>query len=198
MSNELKKKRLVILISGTPGTGKTTIAQYLKKKYSANVLNLTELAIQKDFILEIDEERQTKIVDLKKLLPFLESFIPSHQDNLIIEGHYADVVPDHLTSVFIILRTEPHILEKRLKEKKFSPSKILENIQSEILGACTSAALETHEREKIYEVDTSNSPVDETIKTIQFLIERKPPTNIGKINWMRKLEESNELLRYFP
>ncbi|MFX1294315.1 MAG: adenylate kinase family protein [Promethearchaeota archaeon] len=194
----MKHQKLVIIISGTPGTGKTSVARELKEWYSALHINLTDLAIENNLIIKNDVDRETKIVDLGKLIPFLENLIKSHSSNIIIEGHYADIVPDSLISIIIILRTNPHVLERRLKEKQFSFSKIQENLQSEILGSCTSAALETHKRKKIYEVDNSNISVQKTVKLIQIFIEKKPPSNVGKINWMHKLEENNELLKYFP
>ncbi len=193
----MQREHLVIIFSGTPGTGKTTIARLLKDIFSAEYLNLTETVIANDFILETDEERETKVADLDKLIPFLENFISVHSQNIIIEGHYADIVPDSLISVFIILRTDPKVLEQRLIEKKFSPLKIQENLQSEILGSCTSAALESHDKSKIYEVDTSIATFKEIIKNVQTLIETRPPSNVGRINWMQRLDD-NELMKYFP
>ncbi len=190
-------KRLVLLISGTPGTGKSTLAQELKYKISATCINLTEIALENNFILETDVKRRTEVVNLEKLVPFLKKFIKSTSDNLIIEGHYADIVPDALVSVCIILRTDPQVLEHRLNEKQFFPSKIQENLQAEILGLCTSYALESLDPAKIYEVDTSHASLEETIRIILDLINKRPISNVGEINWMQKLEDNNELMKYF-
>lgn len=188
---------LVIGISGTPGTGKTTIATKLKEVLSAVCINLTEIAIENDFILEEDDERDTKIVNTEKLIPFIEKIIETHSGNIIIEGHYADLIPDPLLSLLIILRTEPPVLEQRLINKHFSPQKVLENIQSEILGSCTSSALETHDRTKIYEVDSSIESPERILERIQTIIETNPPSNVGQINWMQNIGEK-ALLKYFP
>ena len=193
----MKPNWLVILISGTPGTGKTTIAQILKKNYSALCINLTDTALEKGFILEEDSERQTNVADLEKLVPFIEDLIKKHKGNMIIEGHYVDVIPDELITILIILRTDPHILESRLDAKGFWPSKIRENIQSEILGTCTSFALETHDRNKIYEIDTSTATPDEIVKKIQYFIENRPISNVGEINWLQKLEANDKLMEFF-
>ena len=190
-------ERLVIVLSGTPGTGKTTIALELKTLYSALLINLTDFAIENDLILEYDAQRQTKIVDLEALVPKLEQSIKAQKGNIIVEGHFADIVPESLTSIFIILRTDPHILEDRLKKKHFNSLKIQENLQSEILGVCTSAALESQDRKRIYEIDTSTVSVDDTIKQIQNFIQQRPLSNLGTINWMRELEERNELINFF-
>jgi len=193
----MEKERAVILISGTPGTGKTAIAQVLKEEYTAFHLNLTDIAIENGFILEEDIDRQTKVVDEDKLALFIEDFIKTHPSNIIIEGHYADIVPDELITVFIVLRTDPHVLEQRLQEKRFAISKIQENIQSEILGTCTSFALETHDRAKMYEVDTSTAALDECVKIIQQYIEERPASNVGEINWLQKLDAADKLMDFF-
>lgn len=193
----MKKERVVILISGTPGTGKTAIAQVLKEDYSAFHLNLTDVAIENGFILEEDTDRQTKVIDEDKLVLFIEDFIKTHPSNIIVEGHYADIVPDELTTVFIVLRTDPHVLEQRLQERQFPSSKIRENIQSEVLGTCTSFALETHDRTKIYEVDTSTASLTETVKIIQNYIKNRPASNVGEINWMQKLDAADKLMELF-
>lgn len=193
----MNPNRLVILISGTPGTGKSTVAQLLTKKYAALCVNLTDTALENGFIIEEDSERQTNVADLEKLIPFIENLIKKCKGNMIIEGHYVDVISDELISILIILRTDPQILESRLEEKGFWPSKIRENIQSEILGTCTSFALETHDRNKIYEVNTSTAPLDEIVEKIQYFIENRPESNLGEINWLQKLDATDKLMEFF-
>lgn len=193
----ISRKYLVIGISGSPGTGKTTIASLLNEKLSAQTINLTEIALKHNFIQESDNQRDTKIVDLKKLIPFLEKTIESHSKNIIVEGHYADIIPETFLSILIILRTDPQVLEQRLLKKEFAPLKIMENLQAEILGSCTASALEVHDREKIYEVDTSIDHPAKTLDIILALINEQPPSNVGQINWLQQLDQ-NTLLKYFP
>ncbi|MHA1265631.1 MAG: adenylate kinase family protein [Candidatus Helarchaeota archaeon] len=189
--------RVVLAISGTPGTGKTTIATALKSQLSALYFNLTDIAITNGFILEEDFVRNTKVVDIEQLSTYIIDQIKLHQKNLIFEGHYVDIIPDEYITLLIILRTEPTELKHRLKRKGFSPQKIQENVQSEILGTCTSVALETHDPKKLYEIDTTNISVAEALLQIKHLLTNRPHSNIGKINWLQKLTEK-ELLTFFP
>jgi adenylate kinase len=194
----MQEAKLIILISGTPGTGKTTIAYLMKELLSAEYINLTEIVIKNKFSRETDENRKTEIVDLKKVIPFLKQFIKSHPNkDIIIDGHYADIVPDSITSILIVLRTDPRVLEKRLIDKQFPSPKIQENLQSEILGSCTQFALKAHNRKKIYEIDTSSLPAEVIVANILKIIKEKPPSNVGEINWMQILEEHDELIKYF-
>ncbi|TFG04811.1 MAG: hypothetical protein EU536_03700 [Promethearchaeota archaeon] len=189
--------QLVIGLSGTPGTGKTTIANILTGMLSALHLNLTEIAIQNDFILEDDLERNTKVADLDRIQQYLTVQITSTSRNIIIEGHYADIIPDRLLTMLIILRTSPNVLEKRLIAKNFFAPKVLENLQSEILGSCTKAALDLHNKQKLYELDTSFQSPEDVAHQILRLIQERPRSNVGQINWMHDLS-AEETLRYFP
>ena len=56
-------KKTVILILGTPSVGKTTIAQELTKKMSANYINLNSLAYNYNLIQGYDEYRKTAIIN---------------------------------------------------------------------------------------------------------------------------------------
>jgi adenylate kinase len=56
---------MIIAITGTPGTGKTTVASILKKK-GFIVVDLKQVAFDNDFIIGIDKERNSSIVDVKK------------------------------------------------------------------------------------------------------------------------------------
>jgi len=188
----------VIIISGTPGTGKTRVASILAKKINGLHIDLSKLVLKEKLYKEIDKERETAVADLNKLIPRLIEIIKSTNSPIIIEGHYAEIVPASLVDVAIILRTHPKELEKRLKEKKFKKSKIRENIQAEILGVCSYNALNTYGKEKIYEIDTTSKTPNETVELILKIIEGKDEKyRIGKIDWLKVLEEEGTLGEFF-
>ena len=57
----------VILITGTPCTGKTTTAKALASKLGAEYINLTDLAKTYNLTLGEDKERNTLIIDEEKM-----------------------------------------------------------------------------------------------------------------------------------
>ena len=76
---------------------------------------------------------------------------------MLIEGHYADLVKSDQIQAAIILRCQPEILSQRLAERQYSPAKINENVQAEIVGDCTSYMLEKGrlmETHCIFEINT--------------------------------------------
>ena len=65
----------VIVITGTPGVGKTTISKALATKLRALYLSVGDLVKTENLILGVDVERQTLIADLKKLRERINSII---------------------------------------------------------------------------------------------------------------------------
>jgi len=188
----------VIVISGTPGTGKTTVASMLSKKIKGTHIDLSELVLKEKLYKEVDKKRETVVADLNKLLSRLKEIIKSTNSPIIIEGHYAEIVPSEFVNIAVILRAHPKELKKRLKEKNFKENKIRENIQAEILGVCSYNALNTYNKEKIYEIDTTSKTPNETVELILKIIEGKNEEyKIGKIDWLIVLEKEGTLNEFF-
>ena len=139
-------------ITGTPGTGKTTVAEALDKEITSIKEFARErgLGEEKD-IFEIDVER------VKEELP----------EDCWIEGHLA-----HKAGVdyCIVLRTRPDVLEERLKERDYSEEKIEENLEAEKMDLILSEAFENC---KIYEIDTTGKSVEETVEEIEEAVKNK-------------------------
>jgi len=195
MTETMKK---IIILSGTPGTGKTTVAKELASILSARIIDINKEVIENRFFTN-DQERNTKIADLNQLKEHLIRKIQQINSNIIIiEGHYADVVPNELVYKAIILRTHPEKLHNRLVQKKFSIEKISENLQAEILGDCVYHALESYDKNKVFEIDNSELSIKETINKILMLIQSdKKQPKIKNIDWLELLEKNGSLSKYF-
>ena len=57
---------MIVALSGTPGTGKTSVSALLQKE-GYEVVSLNEIAIKKGFIEGIDKKRNSKILDINRL-----------------------------------------------------------------------------------------------------------------------------------
>ena len=194
----------IIIISGTPGCGKTSIANELSKLIDARILSLNELAVSDDFSFEYDKERKTYIVDFKIFLPYILKKIKMIKMNpsqfLIIESHFSDIIPNKLIDYVFILRCDPDELGKRLKKKNFDLNKIAENVQSEILGNCVNYLVQKKLKKTIFEIDTTNRNVESVAKTINDIIFAKINVEnyyLGKIDWLKKLFQEDRLVEFF-
>jgi len=189
---------LVILISGTPGTGKSTISTYLSKVLSAKYIDVGKFAIMEKLYSSYDEDRQSFIVDIERLQKRLKEIIEEEGNDIILDTHIVDVVPSNYVDFVIILRTDPRILEKRLQKKGYPKKKVKENVQAEILGTCTYHAVNYYGKDRVYELDTSLINVDTIIRQILEIINGKGTKyRVGRIDWLEILEKANLLRKYF-
>ena len=58
---------MIILITGVPGTGKTTISKILARKLQAHHVDVSKLVFSENFVLRKDVMRNTLIADLETL-----------------------------------------------------------------------------------------------------------------------------------
>jgi len=157
-------KRLVISITGTPGTGKTSVARELARAGWVH-LELNKLVKKEKLYSGFDKKRKTWIVDEKKLKKFVEDFIKKNpQKNIVVDSHISHILPAKFFSAVFVLRCEPKILEKRLKEKKWSKEKIRENVEAEIIGLIEWEAKQKHG--KVFVINLRKNSVQATANAI--------------------------------
>ena len=166
-----------IFITGTPCTGKTTIAS----KLNGHLIKINDLARSHDFILGVDEDKGYQIIDIDKLSEHIYHLIQNSNETLIFEGHVSHLC-DGADKV-IVLRVRPEILEKRLMKRNYSGSKIRENLEAEALGVCSAEAYDKY-TDKVYEVDVSDLTIDETVTLVEKIIDGKIEQSVGNIDFM--------------
>ncbi|HUT80789.1 MAG TPA: adenylate kinase family protein [Candidatus Bathyarchaeia archaeon] len=160
----------VLILSGTPGVGKTTISKLLESK-GYTVLNINELVLKNGFYYGYDHSRESVIIDEEFLISYLTDEIIRLNHLLIIEGHTAEIVPKEFIKHAIILRCNPHILRLRLQSSRDYPShKIEENVQAEIMDECLIKLQENLPPNLITEIDTTNNSPEQLTKMIELII----------------------------
>jgi adenylate kinase len=188
----------VILLSGTPCVGKTSVAHHLTPKLDALYVNLTDLATHENLILGKDEERNTTIVDEVKMKRRINQIITkSDKQNIIIDGHYAvNVVPPKLVTRVFVLRRDPVELRKFMTNSGYSDRKLNENLASEILDVCLIDALHAVGAAKVCELNITGKTVEETSEEILSLIDDPSKCEVGIVDWLGKLESEGLLDQY--
>jgi len=156
----------VILISGTPGVGKTTTSNLLKSK-GYSVLNFNDFIIRYGLYFGYDFSRDSVIIDEEILESKIRQELEQLKGLLIIEGHTSEIVPKEFVKVAFILRCNPSILRDRLTlSRDYSLDKIEENVQAEIMDECLIAMQEQLPSSKILELDSTNSSPEEIVDVI--------------------------------
>ena len=144
-----------IALTGTPGTGKSTVARLVNAGFA--VIDLNAL-IKDTYNLGMDEERGSVIADLDGLCHYVEKM----QGDVILEGHVSHLLP---VDKIIVLRTSPPLLRKRLEDRGWSEAKITENLEAEALDVILMEALEMCDA--VYEIDTTVKTREQVAEAIR-------------------------------
>lgn len=186
----------VILITGTPCTGKTTIAKQLVQELGAEYINLTDFAINYGLTLGEDKERQTKIIDEKAIRQKLGATVRESQIDVVIDGHYAAaVVPTEFVSNVFVLRRSPKELKTFMQARGYANSKLWENLSAEILDSCLIEAMQT-QKGKVCEIDTTGKLPDEVTSEILEILASPKKCRVGIVDWLGLLEKEGRTEQY--
>jgi adenylate kinase len=185
----------VILVTGTPCVGKTSVAHLLTSKLDALYVNLTELAMQENLISGKDRERDSIIVHETRMRRKIREIV-NHCDakNIVIDGHYAvSVVPKKLVTYIFVLRRNPVELRKFMEQCGFSGRKLWENLASEILDVCLVDALNVHGEGKVCELNVTSKSVKQVVSEILDVLRGQKKCHVGVVDWLGMLESEGML-----
>lgn len=178
-----------VVIAGTPGTGKSSVCKEISETCGLRVVNLSQVAVEKGFVVMYDERRDTYVIDENKLANYIADLVKSSSGIIVIQTHYPEIVPRELVEAVYVLRTHPLVLEKRLLERGWSTRKINENVMAEILGVVVTNALMAFGEERVFEVETTNTRPEEVANlicsAIKGLVKLKPGV---RIDWLSVLD----------
>lgn len=148
------KQSKIIIVTGTPGTGKTTVAKKLAKKYHGRYVDVNAV-IRKQHLNEgYDLKRKTRIIDTNKLNKVLIGIIKGAKKNkeiLVIDSHLSHYLPAKYVDKCIATKTGLKRLRQRLLRRGYHKEKVQENLECEIFDICLMEAKEAgHKVEVIY------------------------------------------------
>ena len=158
----------VIVISGTPGTGKSTLAKLISKKSNFKLLDIKKFIKDNKLNESYDKIRRCYIIDVKKFIKILINEIKKINKNLIIDSHLGHFLPRKFVSLCIITKCDLKVLKKRLLKRKYNKLKIKENLESEIFNVCLNEAKKL--KHNILVIDTTYKLKDLNIKKIISLV----------------------------
>lgn len=180
--------QVIIVITGTPGTGKTSVARKLARAINGIHIDVSRFVIDNKLYEDYDDKRMSYIIDEKRVVNRLTEIMASSDKPVIIDIHYPEILPPEMVDYVFVLRTHPEELYRRLKTRNWPPHKVKENVMAEILGVVAQNIIEHYNRDKIYEIDTTNKTVDEVVEEIIDII--KESKSIGQrehIDWLEKI-----------
>ncbi len=160
-----------IALTGTPGTGKTTVAGLLPHR----VIDINVL-VKEGFNLGVDPLRGCLEADMDRLEQRLKEL---DDDRIaVLEGHFAH----HFADWAIVLRLEPSVLRERLQKRGYSQEKIRENLEAEALDVILVESVELCSR--VDEIDTTGRTPQEVAKLVTEIIAGDAELPPGQVDWL--------------
>lgn len=169
---------MMIGITGTPGTGKSSIASELRKRGNV-VVALTSTV--EPYILGEDRERDTRIIEEERWaleFPRIEGFV---------EGHLAHLL---MCDLIVLLRCRPDVLSSRLKSRGYSEAKVLENVEAEACDVILIETLDAYDDSRVLEIDTTDMDIPGCVGLIEQFSRGEIPPSSGSIDWSLYLGET--------
>jgi len=169
-----KKPPFVVAITGTPGTGKTTISNAVSKKLDFAHVDVSSIIKSdvKRYGLGWDDERKTIIANIPETRKKVLALIRKNEykrKGFVIDGHFSPEVckPD----LVIVLRCPPKKLYKRLKTRKnYAERSVKENVEAECIDSCfVHAQQSTSKAACIIEIETSGTVRGDSEKVIHAI-----------------------------
>ncbi len=139
----------VVALTGSPGTGKSTLASRLKQ-HGMNVITVEEIAKEVNALSQSENGFE---VETSKLVHWTWD----GGEDCIIDGHLS-----HHCSIdaIIVLRCHPSKLRQRLKQRDgYGLEKIESNVEWELLSGVWSELIALHPQAKVMELDSTNEQI---------------------------------------
>ena len=162
-----------IALTGTPGTGKSTVASLLPRRW--RVSEVRDLAVT---LGAGDRRGHLVVVDLPRLRRRLARSHPAGIEVLV--GHLARLLPVEGVSV---LRCHPRALGRRLSRARRASQKTRRaNVIAEASDLVLLEALDRHI--PVWEVDTTRRSPRAVAQVVVRLTRRWQPSRFGRVDWL--------------
>eukprot|EP00505_MAST-04D_sp_SCG-Rhode-Island_P001782 Stramenopile-MAST_4_protein_1782 len=143
-----------ILVTGTPGTGKTSTASLIAELTGLNHINCSALVKSKQLSTEKNDEYDCLMLDEDALCDEIEDTMDVGGN--IVDFHSIDFFPERWFDLVLVLRTDNTILYDRLQKRAYNQKKLQENVECEIMQVVLEEARNSYNEDIIHEVQSDN------------------------------------------
>ncbi|KAK9127476.1 hypothetical protein Syun_016273 [Stephania yunnanensis] len=161
------RKKPNILITGTPGTGKTTTSSLLADAAQLRHINVGDLVKQKNLHDGWDEDLQCHVVDEDLVCDELEDMM--EEGGNIVDYHGCDFFPERWFDCVVVLRTDNPILYDRLSNRGYTGSKLSNNIECEIFQVLLEEAKASYPENIV--VALQSDSIEDMSKNVETLVD---------------------------
>jgi adenylate kinase len=135
----------VVIVTGTPGTGKTTVAMQLAKRLKFVYVDVNKVISREKLSEGYDRKNKCRVVDVRKLSQVLVKLARDRTkagEGVVIDSHLSHYMPASDVDLCVVTRCDLKLLKRRLKRRHYAESKIADNLECEAFEACLVEASE--------------------------------------------------------
>jgi len=171
-------RKVNVLITGTPGTGKTSLSSILSKQTGFSHIEIGKFVKDNNLHDGWDADLSCYILNEDKVCDFLEDCMT--QGGNIVDHHGCDFFPERWFDHVLVLQTENGILYNRLEQRGYTGRKLQENIECEIMHVIVEEARESYKEGvvRILKSDTVEDQ-DRNLDVILSLLNSECPPSDG-------------------
>ena len=156
----------IIIVTGIPCTGKTTVAKKLAKALGYEYLDVAKLIKNTGISESYDKDRQSDVVDTKNLNREIKKVVKGTL--VVVDSHLSHHLSKRLVKACIVTKCNLKVLKQRLEKRGYPNSKVRENLDAEILNICFNEAKE--QGHKVLVLDTTKEVrISEVVKLLNYL-----------------------------
>ncbi len=160
-------KPKVIVVTGTPGTGKTIVSRWLASQFKFLYIDVKQIIKGEKLYESYDQKNKCYVVEEKKLVLHLKKVIKKTKQNIIFDSHLAHDLPPSVVDLCIVATCPLKALQRRLKARGYTKKKIKDNLDAEIFEVCKIEAEE--QGHHVLQVDTARPWKEELAVAIKKL-----------------------------
>lgn len=142
-----------IIITGTPGVGKSSIAKLVSEKSGLNWIDVSKFAIENQVVKEFDETYNCPVIEEKALLKLLKSRIK--EGNNILDFYSSDIFLRKWIDIVFVIRADNSVLYDRLTARGYSSVKLKNNLEYEIHGLSYEEASEKFDPDIVHIIENN-------------------------------------------
>lgn len=144
-----------ILITGTPGVGKTSISKAISEKNGMKWLDVSKWAVDKGLVEEFDEKYNCPVIDEDKVIDALEE--DAKKGGYVLDFYGPDMFPEDWIDIVFVVRTDNPVLFDRLTARGYKDLKLQHNLEYEMYGMALEEAKEGYDENIVHELQNNTT-----------------------------------------
>ncbi len=181
----------IIIVTGTPGVGKTTVGKLLAERLGSEFLSLGDLVKKQRLHKGFDRSARSYIIDEPAVRRMLKGYLKDHREKRIVfETHsFNSILQKTHGMVTVVLRLDPLVLARRLKERNWPKLKIWENVEAELIDLSLYDSLKVLGNRGVYEIDATGKSPGNLVREILMALHRGKGWSMKSLpNWLGKYD----------